>query len=101
MTRKTFAVVGDNIGSASDPEVVAPLSDLTKIISEQIELKLNDFKLEIQPLLITQQQNLIEKIEIPALENIDRFQVEVIGKITGDDIHLANKRAEIRQSRIR
>ncbi len=101
VTRKTFAVVGDNIGSASDPEVVAPLSDLTKIISEQIELKLNDFKLEMQPLLIPQQQNLIEKIDIPALENIDRFQVEVIGKITGDDIHLANKRAEIRQSRIR
>ena len=101
VNRKTFAVIGDNLNAVNDPEVVTPLSKLTAIIAEQLELKLQDFKIELAPMLLPVQNNTVEKIDIPALENLTKLEVEVVGKITGDDIYLANKRAEVRQGRIR
>ena len=33
----TLAVVGDNVGAASNPEVVAPLDELSKIIAKALD----------------------------------------------------------------
>lgn len=77
------------------------LSKFSRIISEQLETNLSAIRIDTSSIALPTQKAIIESIDIPAIETVSKMEIEVTGKLTGDDIYLANKRAEVRQGRIK
>lgn len=82
----TNALVGEYSGAGSNPEVIAPLDKLTKIIGGALQSVGYAPQMQtanMMPAMIpTQRQSSIR----------ERMQIEVVGRIEGKDIYLASER---------
>jgi hypothetical protein len=83
----TNALIGEYAGARSNPEIVAPLDKLTAIIANS----LSSIGLG-QSSIYTPAMPLLSANELSGNDRTQSIQVEVIGRIDGKDIYLANKR---------
>jgi hypothetical protein len=102
---ETLALVGDNLNAAADPEVVTPLSKLQSILNNSITTQLQEFSQSITNRTLNQVMTTATAPDRGGAFDLDPVEVdmsvniEVIGRLSGDDIYLANKRAETKYNR--
>ena len=89
---ETLALVGEYAGVSANPEVIAPLSDLTALIQAAIRDvggTIPNYNIEIPS---------VPSVSSPMIQNASRGvsipdEITITGRLAGNDIMLSNERA--------